>query len=196
MQKNKNNNRITASLSLEPLVSDVTSEKLASDLEKTETVTILQEQSQYPTTAIRIENGTFGWVADSPILSNININFALSQFTLVLGPVASGKSTLLKALLDEIPYCEGIVRIYSDSSKIAFSDQTPWLLNLSVRENIIGFSDVDLPWYQTVIHACCLDEDIKALPDGDATTVGSNGFSLSGGQKQRVVSRSLFIRGS
>jgi len=59
--------------------------------------------------------------------------------------------------------------------------------NASIQSNIISFSEFDSELYSSIIHACDLDSDLEVLPQGDATLVGSKGFSLSGGQKQRIV---------
>lgn len=53
-------------------------------------------------------------------------------------------------------------------------------------ENIIGFSSFDAVRYAEVIHATMLAEDLKTLPAGDSTVIGTKGISLSGGQRQRV----------
>ncbi|KAF4618396.1 hypothetical protein G7Y89_g14908 [Cudoniella acicularis] len=149
----------------------------------------------YPTIAVGIENGVFGWKPWQPVLSNINIKFQKSELTLLMGPVASGKSTLLKAILGELPLSEGSINILLDHSKIGFCDQTPWLQNVSVRENILGFSGIDAPWYDTVVSACCLKDDFNSFPAGDRSIVGSNGIALSGGQKQRVaIARAIYSR--
>jgi len=76
----------------------------------------------------------------------------------------------------------------SSFSSMAYCDQTPWLENRSIRDNILGQSPLDEKWLATVLEACALDEDVRMFPLGDLTLVGSGGVSLSGGQKQRVVS--------
>lgn len=53
-------------------------------------------------------------------------------------------------------------------------------------ENIVGFSSFDAVRYAEVIHATMLAEDLKTLPAGDSTVIGTKGISLSGGQRQRV----------
>jgi ABC-type bacteriocin/lantibiotic exporter with double-glycine peptidase domain len=137
--------------------------------------------------AIMIRNGKFGWkTEDSPVLQNINVSFPRSKLTVLVGQVATGKTTLLKAVLGETSTAEGIVKMCS--LDISFCDQTPWLTNETLRRNITGFSHFDDMWYSTVIRACALEDDITTFTEGDQCIVGSKGIALSGGQKQRVVS--------
>jgi ATP-binding cassette, subfamily C (CFTR/MRP), member 1 len=144
--------------------------------------------------AINIKNSTFGWSTEGEqVLNDINISILRSKMTMIVGPVASGKSTLLKGLLSETLFCEGFVHMSSTS--VAFCDQTPWLINATIQENIIGFSDFNAKWYNSVIHACVLESDLATLPKGDKTMVGSKGITLSGGQKQRVaIARAIYAR--
>ena len=106
-------------------------------------------------------------------------------FTVLLGPVGCGKSTALKSLLGESPGFEGSITVASQG--VAFCDQTPWLPNGIFRDIILGNTDLDLTWYNTVISACALEEDLRQWPQGDQSTIGSKGTTLSGGQKQRMV---------
>ena len=138
-------------------------------------------------TAIQVEDGCFGWTEEKPnLLSNVNLKVPRGKLTLVVGPVGCGKSTLLKALLGELPFASGSVCVAA--SQIAFCDQTPWHMNGTVRESILAVYDMNVPWYNAVIRACSLDEDLRQLPKGDATVIGSKGIALSGGQSQRIVS--------
>jgi ABC-type bacteriocin/lantibiotic exporter with double-glycine peptidase domain len=76
------------------------------------------------------------------------------------------------------------------SAPAPMSSQTDHLLfsqNASIKSNIVSFSELDPELYSSVIYACDLDTDLEVLPMGDATVIGSKGFSLSGGQKQRIV---------
>lgn len=102
-----------------------------------------------------------------------------------MGPVGCGKSTLLKGLLGEVPYTRGSITMPSRS--IAFCDQTPWVVNGTVNDNITLFSSANEDYYQSVLAACSLHDDLGQLPNGDRSNVGSKGITLSGGQKQRVV---------
>lgn len=138
---------------------------------------------------LAVRNGSFAWDADSekPILTDINISVRASELVLVVGPVASGKSTLLKGFLGEVYLRSGSVHIL-DPDNVAYCDQDAWILNQSIRDNIVAFSDYDEKLYNSVIKACQLKEDLSYLPKGDLSQVGSQGISLSGGQKQRIVS--------
>ncbi|KAH0429491.1 ABC multidrug transporter [Colletotrichum camelliae] len=140
---------------------------------------------------ISILNGSFGWTDDKPVLKDISICVPQSSITFVIGPVASGKSTLCRALLGELPHAKGTVTL--GSKNLAYCDQTPFLFNASIMENIIGFSPLDTARYADVIRAAMLLDDLAAMPAGDRTIVGTKGVSLSGGQRQRIsLARALY----
>ncbi|EPS38832.1 hypothetical protein H072_7417 [Dactylellina haptotyla CBS 200.50] len=145
-------------------------------------------------TLLEVQDGSFGWKQeDNPVLQDINISITSGNLYMICGPIASGKSTLLKALLGETICYDGQVQLFTDS--IAYCDQTPWLLGTSIKNNIAGFSKFNQPFYQEILHACDLNQDLADLPDGDETTVGSRGVTLSGGQKARVaLARALYAQ--
>ncbi|KAH8897503.1 putative ABC multidrug transporter [Thozetella sp. PMI_491] len=145
--------------------------------------------------AISVRNGTFGWTADKMVLKNIDIDVPHSALTIVVGPIASGKSTLMKALLGEIPVRKGSIALSKHFQRVGFCDQVAFLFNGSIRENITGFSPFDPGRYREVIDAAMLTDDLEALPLGDRSNVGSNGITLSGGQRQRVsLARALYLQ--
>ncbi|KAK0612146.1 ABC transporter [Immersiella caudata] len=144
---------------------------------------------------IRAKNCNLGWKPDGWALENITLSLSKSSFTLLLGPVASGKSTLCKALLGEIPLLNGSMEISQPRRRIAYCDQDPFLFNTTIRENIIGVDTFHSPWYEEVVRACHLDEDFASLPERDHTRVGSKGSALSGGQRRRVaLARAIYAR--
>ncbi|KAJ5375709.1 ABC transporter integral membrane type 1 [Penicillium concentricum] len=141
-----------------------------------------------------IKSGNFGWEADKFVLKNVNTRVPKSSLTIVVGPVGSGKTTLCKALLGEIPFSEGSVALGTSFPHVGFCDQIAFLSNGSIRENIMGFSPPDNKRYTEVIEATSLSFDFATLPQGDRTNVGSDGIVLSGGQKQRVsLARALYL---
>ncbi len=63
----------------------------------------------------------------------------------------------------------------------------PWIINDTLRENVLFGSPVDEGRYRAVVSACCLDADVAVLPGGDQCEIGEKGINLSGGQKARVA---------
>ncbi|KAF5560472.1 multidrug resistance [Fusarium phyllophilum] len=140
-----------------------------------------------------IKDGNFGWHENVAVLKHVNISIPSSRFTAIVGPVASGKSTLCKAILGEVPFATGSTAVLR-SRVIGYCDQQPFLTSSSIRDNIIGNSHFDDKLYTSVINATMLDQDIANLPQGDSTTIGSSGIALSGGQRQRVaIARALYL---
>ncbi len=141
--------------------------------------------------AISIGEATFrpAPTAD-PVLRNISTTMKKGSLIVCSGAVGTGKTTLAKALLGDLPPDTGIITTIFGS--IAYCAQTAWLINGTIKDIIRGppgdDTEVDEAWYKRVVHACDLEEDLHQLPDGDKTVIGSRGITLSGGPKQRVVS--------
>ncbi len=149
-----------------------------------------------PICCISIANGHFGWDQEKWILRDVDIFIPQNKLTVVVGPVGCGKSTLCKSLLGEIPFADGTVTLSQSTSRIGYCDQQPFLANVSIRENVIGFNDFSENRYKRVLYATMLDVDLMTLPLGDQTVVGSGGISLSGGQRHRLaIARALYAVG-
>ncbi|EHK26141.1 uncharacterized protein TRIVIDRAFT_36031 [Trichoderma virens Gv29-8] len=145
---------------------------------------------------ISISGGDFAW-KEKKVLSNISVSFSQAQsgsLTIIVGPIGSGKSSLLKAILGETSSTGGRVSLSTPS--IAFCDQTPWVMNATIRDNIVAESGhFEDKWFETVVEACDLTQDFARLPEGVATVVGDKGVKLSGGQKQRLaIARAVYAR--
>ncbi|XP_073978211.1 ATP-binding cassette sub-family C member 5-like isoform X2 [Rhodnius prolixus] len=115
-----------------------------------------------------------------------DINFYAPKGSLVgiCGPVGSGKTSLLHGILGQIRMTEG--KLCREGS-CALVSQQPWLMNATLRENILFGEKFNARRYFAVLHCCALKEDIDLLPGADETEVGERGINLSGGQKQRVA---------
>lgn len=120
-------------------------------------------------------------------LQAIDITVKPGHIIAVTGPVASGKSTLLRACIGEHQLSHGSISVAASS--VGYCSQTPWLQDISIRENILGQTEFDQNWYLTVVSSCALEKDFDNLAYGDQTRVGSAGNTLSGGQRQRIVSQ-------
>jgi len=117
-----------------------------------------------------------------PVLDNINISLKPPQLVAVIGPVGSGKSSLIQAILGELPGESGKLKV---EGKISYASQEPWLFNASVRDNILFGLPMDKQRYRKVVKKCALERDFELL-QGDRTFVGERGASLSGGQRARI----------
>ncbi|KAI1338782.1 P-loop containing nucleoside triphosphate hydrolase protein [Xylariaceae sp. FL0016] len=147
--------------------------------------------------AVNIIGGSFGWKPSTPSLKHIGLHIPKSRLTIVIGPIASGKTTLCNVLLGETPMAQGCVAVDLGigPDTVGYCSQTPFLTNTTIKENIIGHARYDEKRYNEVIEASMLKHDFEALmQDGDQTRIGSNGITLSGGQKQRVaIARALYL---
>jgi ABC-type multidrug transport system ATPase subunit len=144
---------------------------------------------------VHIRSGTFKW-SSSPsapiILSSIDFSARKGELSCIVGRVGSGKSSFISAFLGDMYKVSGKV---ITRGKVAYVAQQPWIMNASVKENILFGHRFDPEFYEKTVEACALSEDFKALPDGDGTEVGEKGISLSGGQKARLaLARAVYAR--
>nr|CUU97717.1 hypothetical transcript [Hymenolepis microstoma] len=154
------------------------------------------EPSQYPeeNIALRLKSPTIFWESpDNPTLTNIDIAIFKGQLVGVVGSIASGKSSLLLALMGEL---QTIYPSFSfEHLRIAYVGYTPWLQKGTIHENILFGEASESDWLNTVIDACGLLEDLADMPKGLDTEVGEGGSRLSGGQKARVaLARAVYQR--
>ncbi|KAK3987100.1 ABC transporter [Cladorrhinum sp. PSN332] len=143
---------------------------------------------------ILVKDCTFGWGdGKSEVIGGLNLSVNSGEIVTIVGPVACGKSTLIKGLLGETPVFKGTVTLAHP--EISFCDQSPWIMNGTIRSNIVYASEFDSDLYNAVLNACDLETDLVSLPKGDLTIVGSKGFALSAGQRQRVaLARAVYSR--
>jgi len=129
-------------------------------------------------------------VYPKPVLENVTFNVKPGELCAVVGRVASGKSTICAAVLNETVLGGGSVEL---KGKVAYAAQSPWILNASLRDNILFGMPMNAEKYQRVLDACQLSYDLELLEQGDMTEIGERGINLSGGQKQRVsVARAAY----
>jgi len=116
-------------------------------------------------------------------LSNITLSVRDKSLTAVVGRVGQGKSSLLSAIIGEMYKLEGTIRV---RGRVAYVPQQAFIMNTTVRDNIVFGNVFDQDRYRRVLTACGLEPDLTSLPAGDMTEIGERGINLSGGQKQRV----------
>ena len=116
-------------------------------------------------------------------LTGVELRVAPGQLVMVIGPVGSGKSSLLYALNRYLVRDHGSVAL---GGSLAYAAQSAWILNATVEANVLFGMPMDAARYAAALDAAQLRPDLLALPYGDQTEIGEKGVTLSGGQKQRV----------
>lgn len=151
-----------------------------------------------PTGNLRVERVTAG-APGVPVAIITGIAFALKpgEVLAVVGPSASGKTTLARLLVGLWPAASGKVRLdgvdmfsWNKSElgeHIGYLPQGVELFDGSMAENISRFGEIDLAKVEAAARAVGLHELIMALPQGYDSPVGRDGARLSGGQRQRVA---------
>lgn len=134
---------------------------------------------------IFLKNAVAKWVSgvSDNTLSNITLTVTPGKLVAVIGPVGSGKSSLLHVILRELPLLKGSLEVCGN---ISYASQEPWLFAGSVRQNILFGLSMDRSRYKKTVHICSLERDFTLFPYGDRTIVGERGVSLSGGQRARI----------
>ncbi|KAJ6002428.1 hypothetical protein N7451_004975 [Penicillium sp. IBT 35674x] len=145
---------------------------------------------------IAFNNANIAWSKEGDHhLHEINLSIRQNGITMIIGPVASGKSTILQTVLHETVVKAGELKVTTSESQIAYCAQVPWIINASVRENIILGSEYNSEWYDFSTSVCGLKADLQKMPGGDLFEAGSNGVCFSGGQKQRIaLCRAIYSR--
>ena len=144
--------------------------------------------------SVRVWDATFTWdrKEGGHCLEDINFVARKAELSCIVGRVGAGKSSFLEAILGDVWKIHGEVVVHGRTAYVA---QQAWVMNASVKENIVFGHRWDPHFYERTINACALIEDLKTLPDGDQTEVGERGISLSGGQKARVtLARAVYAR--
>uniref|UniRef100_A0A1A7XY85 ATP-binding cassette sub-family C member 10 n=1 Tax=Iconisemion striatum TaxID=60296 RepID=A0A1A7XY85_9TELE len=160
-------------------------------------------------TSVLLSQGTFSWRGPdngeecgsdggigngSLLLHNLNLHVTKGSLVVVVGKVGCGKSSLLAALTGELRRLSGVLYIANREAGFGLASQEPWIQHASVQDNILFGKDYDPAFYQAVIEACALSDDLSVLPNGDMTEVGENGVTLSGGQKARLaLARAVYM---
>ncbi|XP_058450018.1 ATP-binding cassette sub-family C member Sur isoform X2 [Malaya genurostris] len=126
------------------------------------------------------------------VLKIDSLSIPKGKLTIIVGRSGSGKSSLLAALLKEINHLSGEVK-WNNCSTVAYVPQHPWLLDATVRDNILFGEPYRPKRFERVLKVCALKPDIELMPNGDMSEIGERGIKLSGGQRQRIVmARALY----
>ncbi|KAJ2469129.1 hypothetical protein GGI03_000566 [Coemansia sp. RSA 2337] len=102
----------------------------------------------------------------------------------IVGKTGAGKSSLLLAMCSEVEMTQGTGRLVG---KIAYLEQQPWIMNDTLRANVLFGREYDEDYYWKVLSTCALIDDLEMWPNSDLTVIGENGMNISGGQRARLA---------
>ncbi|RZC43262.1 ABC tran domain containing protein [Asbolus verrucosus] len=135
---------------------------------------VVLSKIHFNNTVLRIEN--------KEIFRGINLTIQ-KGLILITGYVNSGKTSLLKLILQEYEPESGNLQI---QGSVSYASQEPWLFPSTIRQNILFGEPYNEMRYQKVLQVCALTYDLELFDYGDLTIIEDQGFNLSKGQQIRI----------
>jgi ABC-type multidrug transport system fused ATPase/permease subunit len=101
--------------------------------------------------------------------SQLDFSVRAGELLAIVGSVGSGKSSVVAAMLGEMTRVQGTITV---DGSVAYVAQTAYIMNMTLRDNILIGAPMDQQRYNAVLDACALTEDLAILPGGDLTEIG------------------------
>ena len=140
------------------------------------------KKNEEKTNAITLHNASFSWGDATPCLEDVSLHIKKGSLVAVIGDTGCGKSSFLLSLVGMLSRREGSLE---RSGTLALSQQQAWIVNDTVRNNILLGSAYDETRFHRVIAACQMERDLRIL-GGEEAEIGAHGINVSGGQKARL----------
>ena len=180
-------------------------EKIEIESEKKENVGGVEFQTEKDNgneNAIEYQKCDFGIKGDKNeenkiLLKDLNFQIKKGDLVTIIGETGTGKSCLINSILNNLDLLNQEnpeIKYYYFSPKLSYASQDPWIMNGTIRDNIIFYNEFNEEKYNQVVNACQLDKDFKNFKHSDMTEVGSTGNNISGGQRARIaLARALYM---
>ena len=128
------------------------------------------------------------------LLKDIKLTVEKGDLIAIVGPIGAGKTCLLNAILNNLDVLNNTFnKKIKINGTVAYIPQKAWILNDTIKNNIIFKSPFNSEKYQTVVRICQLMPDFELFKLGDMTPVSDKGANLSGGQKTRInIARAVY----
>lgn len=141
--------------------------------------------------------------SNKAVVANIKFSANPGEAVAIVGPSASGKTSLVRMLVGIWPPAAGSVRLdgveISDwdheelGPQIGYVPQDIEFYDGTIAENIARFGEVDAEKVVQAAKIIGMHEVILSFPEGYDTRLGETGFALSGGQRQRIaIARAVY----
>ncbi|MCU0968472.1 MAG: ABC transporter transmembrane domain-containing protein, partial [Rubrivivax sp.] len=141
--------------------------------------------------------------AATPALDGLELEIPAGRTIALVGPSGSGKSTAINAMLGFVAPSAGRITLdgidVQDIRKVslrrqfAVVSQDIVLFDGPIDDNVAYAQPKDPARIEAALRAANLWDFVQTLPEGVATTIGTNGSKLSGGQRQRLaIARALY----
>lgn len=102
-------------------------------------------------------------------LRDITMSIPRGQLVAIVGPVGTGKTSLLEGLIGEMRKTTGTVQF---GGSVGYCPQSAWIQNATIRENVCFGRPFEEERYWKAVQDSCLEPDLEMLPFGDLTEVG------------------------
>ena len=128
------------------------------------------------------------------LLSEISLKIEKGDLIGIIGPIGAGKTSLLNAILNNLDVLNNpSKKKIKINGSIAYIPQKAWILNDTVKNNIIFKRAFNEEKYKEVVNKCQLEPDFELFKSGDMTQISDKGSNLSGGQKTRItIARAVY----
>jgi len=146
--------------------------------------------------ALKIEDVTFGYRPDRPILFDITFSVSEGESIGIVGPTGAGKSTLIQLLLRLRDPDIGVVLVNGAPAstfarsdwqrRVAYVPQDPRVFRGSVADNIRFFRNLDQDTVERAARQAFVHDEIIAMQNGYETVIDQRAEAVSGGQRQRI----------
>jgi ATP-binding cassette subfamily C (CFTR/MRP) protein 1 len=158
-------------------------EKLLNHYQKKEKkkVTIKKKQEKIKDTVI------------APLLKGIKLKIKKGDLIGIIGDKNSGKTSLFNAILNNLDILNGQNKKIIVNGSLSYAPQKLWILNDTIRNNIVFNNPYDEEKYNKILRICQLQEYFESLKQNDLTIINDKGDILSKGQKIRIIiARALY----
>ncbi|KAJ2745243.1 ATP-binding cassette glutathione S-conjugate transporter ycf1 [Coemansia sp. BCRC 34301] len=152
--------------------------------EKFDTISHVYRDESSIAPSLIMDSCNFRWGKRASILRKVSLNATGDDLIAVVGKTGSGKTSLLLAMCREMEMTKGSGTVVG---RIGYLEQSPWIMNDTMRANVIFGREFDEDYFWKVVHACALTQDMESWPDKDLTLIGERGINISGGQRARLA---------